>query len=413
MANKILHSTIMQKNTSGGKNIIYPKTVTKNIIDGSSTLDQTLNILKSPDVSNKTITFTEADTRENLVSGESLATSHGKIMKLIADLKSLAYLDTVGVSNLDSTLTTAYNNRVTTDKVTTSTTITSAGYIADARAVNNLQNQINTVDNNIQQNYFRLFNGTALHDTDDLNNIMDIGNYYCELDLTAQTIKNTPFKNAFTLKVFCTNGTNKNYICQEIIGVYSWVGKYVRYYDGYYQIWSEWDKCVTSSDFTNKIVDSGNILEYCLQQNNTQSFITTPDVNGFPSAAYWSCTIKVHHTARVLEATNGTGVKYLNWWTGSEWVGWSSYVTKNDLQWEVITHNTEPSYHQVDGKTLFKVEYTMNKQIVGFAPMQPNLIIHGIYRNSAEIDYLIVTNSSGENIPNIEINVKVLFANFS
>ena len=70
MANKILYATIMQKNTAGGKNIIYPKTITKNIIDSSSTLDQTLTTLKSSDISNKTVTFTQASTRENLVSGE-------------------------------------------------------------------------------------------------------------------------------------------------------------------------------------------------------------------------------------------------------------------------------------------------------------------------------------------------------
>ena len=151
MANKILHTTIMQKNTSGDKLTIYPKTVAKNIIDGNSTLEQTLNILKSPDMSSKITKFTQASTRENLVSGETLATSQGKIMKLISDLKSLAYTDTVGVSNLDSELITAYNNRVTSDKVTTSTSITSAGYVADARAVNNLQNQINTVNTNIPQ----------------------------------------------------------------------------------------------------------------------------------------------------------------------------------------------------------------------------------------------------------------------
>ena len=83
-----------------------------------------------------------------MVSGESLSQSYGKIMKLISDLKSLAYSDKVDVSNLDSTLTTAYNNRVTSDKVTTSTTITSAGYIADARSINNLQNQINVMNKN-------------------------------------------------------------------------------------------------------------------------------------------------------------------------------------------------------------------------------------------------------------------------
>jgi hypothetical protein len=69
-------------------------------------------------------------------------------MKLISDLKSLAFLDKVGVANLDGTLTTEYNKRITTDKVTTSTSITSAGYVADARAINSLQNQINTLNSN-------------------------------------------------------------------------------------------------------------------------------------------------------------------------------------------------------------------------------------------------------------------------
>lgn len=176
MANNILHATIMQKNTGGGKNIIYPKTVTKNIIDGDSTLEQTLNTLKSSDMSNKTTEFTEAKTRQNLVSGETLATSHGKIMKLISDLKSLAYLDTVGVSNLDSTLLTAYNNRVTTDMVTTATSITNAGYVADARAVNNLQNQINTIntniDDNIERRKLKIYYVTTKEELDDvLNNV--------------------------------------------------------------------------------------------------------------------------------------------------------------------------------------------------------------------------------------------------
>ena len=148
MANKIIHSTIMHKSNTGDRVIIYPKTVAKNIIDGSTTLDMTLETLKASNISDKTTTFAKAETRENLVSGETLSQSHGRIMKLISDLKSLAYSDKVGVSNLDSTLTTAYNNRVTSDKVTTSTTITSAGYIADARSINNIQNQINVMNKN-------------------------------------------------------------------------------------------------------------------------------------------------------------------------------------------------------------------------------------------------------------------------
>ncbi len=43
------------------------------------------------DISNKTVTFTEAETRENLASGESTATLFGKIKKWFADLKEAAF----------------------------------------------------------------------------------------------------------------------------------------------------------------------------------------------------------------------------------------------------------------------------------------------------------------------------------
>lgn len=44
-------------------------------------------------------TFTQASTRTNLVSGESAATSFGKIMKWLADLKALAFKDKVNLSS--------------------------------------------------------------------------------------------------------------------------------------------------------------------------------------------------------------------------------------------------------------------------------------------------------------------------
>lgn len=44
-------------------------------------------------------TFTQASTRTNLASGESAATSFGKIMKWLADLKALAFKDTVDLSS--------------------------------------------------------------------------------------------------------------------------------------------------------------------------------------------------------------------------------------------------------------------------------------------------------------------------
>lgn len=103
----------------------------------------------SGDISNATATFTTASSRANITSGANIKTTLGKIAKYFADLKSLAFVDKVGTANLDTTLATAYNNRVTTDKVTTSTSITASGWVADARAIATLQNQINTINSNL------------------------------------------------------------------------------------------------------------------------------------------------------------------------------------------------------------------------------------------------------------------------
>ena len=119
----------------------------------------------SGSVANATSTFTRASSRANLTSGEKISVSLGKISKWFADLKSMAFVDKVGVSNLDSTLTTQYNKRVTTDDVTQSTSITEAGWVADARVIRTLQNQINTLNSNVQ-NVRRIKNsGITMGDT--------------------------------------------------------------------------------------------------------------------------------------------------------------------------------------------------------------------------------------------------------
>lgn len=103
----------------------------------------------SGNISNGVNTLTQATTRANLTSGEKLSTSLGKIMKWFADLGSMAFASNVGTANLDTTLTTFYNTAITTDNVTDSTSITADGWVADAKAVANLQNQITTINSNL------------------------------------------------------------------------------------------------------------------------------------------------------------------------------------------------------------------------------------------------------------------------
>lgn len=62
-------------------------------------------------------TFTQASTRTNLVSGESAATSFGKIMKWLADLKALAFKDKVNLSSDVTGTLSAGNLPVMTDSV--------------------------------------------------------------------------------------------------------------------------------------------------------------------------------------------------------------------------------------------------------------------------------------------------------
>ena len=107
-------------------------------------------------LSSSKVTFTTASTKANIVSNsDTIAVMLGKLAKWYTSFGSLAWLSSVGTSQLDTTLSTAYNQRVvtgtdnTTASVTESREITAAGYVADARAVANLQNQINTINSSL------------------------------------------------------------------------------------------------------------------------------------------------------------------------------------------------------------------------------------------------------------------------
>lgn len=54
--------------------------------------DKALEIVNG-NISNKTVSFTAATSRTNIVSGETLSTLFGKIQKYLGDLKASAYAD--------------------------------------------------------------------------------------------------------------------------------------------------------------------------------------------------------------------------------------------------------------------------------------------------------------------------------
>ena len=133
---------------------------------GTVTVDNSGHIISGSNsdylLSSSKVTFTEATAKDNIVSNsDTIATMLGKLAKWYTSFGSLAWLSSVGTSQLDTTLSTAYNQRVvtgtanTTASVTESREITAAGYVADARAVANLQTQINTINSNAIKNITR------------------------------------------------------------------------------------------------------------------------------------------------------------------------------------------------------------------------------------------------------------------
>lgn len=61
---------------------------------------------------------------------------------------------------------------------------------------------------------YLLRGGVKISKDADLNDYIDIGNYCCTLSVTALTLKNCPFDDAFTMKVEFATGMD--YICQTI-----------------------------------------------------------------------------------------------------------------------------------------------------------------------------------------------------
>ena len=68
-----------------------------------------------------------------------------------------------------------------------------------------------SVSSELNSKSFLLSGGTAILSNSDMNNYIEIGNYYASSEI-AQSLQNAPFNRSFTMKIDYGNGTG--YICQ-------------------------------------------------------------------------------------------------------------------------------------------------------------------------------------------------------
>lgn len=171
--------------------------------------DETQEIIDS-----SVMTFDEAATRENIVSGESLSTIMGKVKKWFADLKNAAFH-------------TVANNYTTTE----------AGYVLDARLGPDIKSKMDLADT------LRLHDVLAIDTTEteipsgaNINSYTTPGVYYVASDNIAANISNIPRKSSGKLVVGSRHGSV--YLYQEY---YPSSDQYYRYIRSYtYGSWSMW-----------------------------------------------------------------------------------------------------------------------------------------------------------------------------
>lgn len=98
--------------------------------------------------------------------------------------------------------------------------------------------ELKRVIDQLGSNTYLLSGGIRIFDNEDLNDYMTLGNYYCSRSAQAQTIKNCPVSNAFTLKIEFAAGIA--YPCQIVRDFHN-SDTYFRYFRDD-SVWSEWKK---------------------------------------------------------------------------------------------------------------------------------------------------------------------------
>lgn len=243
---------------------IQPSARDDTAIEGTNKYSELENLIEevqgiADDVGNANITFTQATTRTNLLSGDSIKTAFGKIAKWFTDLGAAAFQ--------------AVANNLTTE---------SSGSVLDARQGKSLSERIGELNalatsdkssvvnaiNELNSKSYLLYGGTSIPSGADMNDYNTPGNYYCKNNATAQTLKNAPFNgSAFILKIEYALGTYRE---RQIYTRYSTNQKAVRYYNG-----SAWSPYVYFSDDATVM---NEITSYVPTMTESNSDITIGDV---------------------------------------------------------------------------------------------------------------------------------------
>lgn len=113
------------------------------------------------------------------------------------------------------------------------------GTAALTGGMTDLSSGLNKLNSNLNNMWSLSGNQTLIPNNSDMHTYLTPGNYYCASNTNAETLKNSPLKFAFTMKVYLSVGIGSQYLIQEYTK-YDASERILVYYDGNRNIWTSY-----------------------------------------------------------------------------------------------------------------------------------------------------------------------------
>lgn len=113
------------------------------------------------------------------------------------------------------------------------------GTAALTGGMTDLSSGLNKLDSDLNNMWSLSGNQTLVPNNSDMHTYLTPGNYYCASNTNAETLKNSPLKFAFTMKVYLSVGIGSQYLIQEYTK-YDASERILVYYDGNRNIWTSY-----------------------------------------------------------------------------------------------------------------------------------------------------------------------------
>nr|DAY15983.1 MAG TPA: Baseplate component [Caudoviricetes sp.] len=116
---------------------------------------------------------------------------------------------------------------------------TKVGTKALTGGMTDLSSGVNSLYSDLKNMWSLSGNQTLIPNNSDMHTYLTPGNYYCASNTNAETLKNSPLKFAFTMKVYLSVGIGSQYLIQEYTK-YDASERILVYYDGNRNIWTSY-----------------------------------------------------------------------------------------------------------------------------------------------------------------------------